>query len=155
MKARTIALTLALCAVGVAAGFAAAEPNIGTWKLNEAKSKIAAGAPKNNTVVIEVAGDNVKVTVDGVDGAGKPMHNEWTGKFDGKYYDLSGSPTADKRAYTRVNNRTLSFREQKAGKVVLTGTITVARNGKSRTVSTNGRDAKGKWVHNTSVFDKQ
>jgi len=41
---------------------------MGTWKLNEAKSKIGAGSPKNSTVVYEAAGDSVKVTVDGTDG---------------------------------------------------------------------------------------
>jgi len=40
---------------------------MGTWKLNEAKSKLAPGVPKNTTVVYEAAGDNVKVTVDGTD----------------------------------------------------------------------------------------
>jgi hypothetical protein len=36
---------------------------MGTWKLNEAKSKIPAGATKNHTVVYEAAGDSIKVTV--------------------------------------------------------------------------------------------
>jgi len=154
MKVKVILLALAV--FFVAAVVASADsPHMGTWKLNEAKSHFAKGATKNNTVVYEPAGDMIKVTVDGTDSSGGATHNDWTGKFDGKYYDLNGSPTADKRSYTRVNSHTLRFREQKAGKVVLTGTITVARNGKSRTVSTNGRDAKGKWVHNTSVFDKQ
>ena len=57
---------------------------MGAWKLNEAKSKISPGAVKNTTVVYEVVGDSMKVTVDGVDAQAKPMHNEWTGKFDGK-----------------------------------------------------------------------
>ena len=122
--------------------------------MNEAKSKFA-GKARNNTVVYEAAGDMTKVTVDGVDSSGGATHHDWTGKFDGKYYDINGSTTADKRSYTRVNSRTLRFREQKAGKVVLTGTITVARNGKIRTVSTSGLDSKGKWVHNTAVYDKQ
>ena len=154
MKVKVILLALAVFFVG-AVVCSADSPHMGTWKLNEAKSKFAAGATKNNTVVYEAAGDMTKVTVDGTDSSGAATHNDWTGKFDGKYYAVNGSPTSDKRAYTRVNSRTLTFREQKGGKVVLTGTITVARNGKTRTVSTNGRDAKGKWAHNTSVFDKQ
>jgi hypothetical protein len=59
------------------------------------------------------------------------------------------------RSYTKVNSRTLSIHEKKGGKVVLTGTITVARNGKSRTVTTTGKDSKGKWISNTAVYDKQ
>jgi hypothetical protein len=62
MKTRTIILTLALCFVGVAVCFAE-DADMGTWKLNEAKSELRPGAPKNNTVVYEAAGDHVKVTV--------------------------------------------------------------------------------------------
>ena len=78
MNARTIVLSFVLCFFGVSVCYAA-DVNMGTWKLNEAKSTVTAGAPKNNTVVFAAAGDDVKVTVDGVDGAGKPTHNEWTG----------------------------------------------------------------------------
>ena len=42
MKTRTIALTLALCCIAAAVCFAS-DVQVGTWKLNEAKSKIAAG----------------------------------------------------------------------------------------------------------------
>src|SRR3989442_13632288 len=83
MKTKTIVLTLVLCFVAAAVCFAD-DAFTGTWKLNEAKSKIAPNAPKNNTVVYEAAGDNVKITVDGIGNDGKPTHDEWTGKFDGK-----------------------------------------------------------------------
>src|SRR5258705_3388356 len=106
MKARATVLTLALCFVGVAVCFAAAA-FMGTWKLNEAKSKIGAGAPKNTTVVYEAAGDSVKVTVEGTDPEGKPAHNEWTGKFDGKDYPVTGDPNQDARSYKKVDDRTL------------------------------------------------
>ena len=49
------------------------DPQMGTWKLNKAKSRFAPGRPKNYTVVCEATGDNVKVTVDGTDKGGK----EW------------------------------------------------------------------------------
>jgi len=55
MKTRTNVLTLALCFVAGAVCFAS-EAQMGTWKLNEAKSKIAAGMPKNSTVVFEAVG---------------------------------------------------------------------------------------------------
>ena len=56
MKARATVVTLALCFVSVAVCFAA-DSFMGTWKLNDAKSKIGAGSPKNTTVVYEAAGD--------------------------------------------------------------------------------------------------
>src|SRR5271169_4399593 len=85
MKARTIALTMALCVFAGAVCFAS-DVQMGTWTLNEAKSKFAPGASKNSTVVYQAMGDEVKVTVEGTNGSGQPTHNEWTGKFDGKFY---------------------------------------------------------------------
>jgi len=154
MKVRTIGLTLAFC-VAAAAASAAADAQVGTWKLNEAKSKIAAGAVKNHTVVYEVAGDNVKVTVDGTDSQGKPAHNEWTGKFDGKDYPVTGDPSVDTRSYTKTDDHTLAMTVKKGGAVTLTGKIVVSADGKTRTVSTSGTDAKGQKFTSTAVYDKQ
>jgi hypothetical protein len=148
-----IGLTLALCVAAVAAG-AAADAQVGTWKLNEAKSTIASGAVKNHTVIYEVAGDSIKVTVDGTDNAGKAAHNEWTGKFDGKDYAVTGDPTADTRAYTTVNDRTLGMTIKKGGVITITGRIVVSDDDKTRTVSTSGTDAKGKTFTSTGVYDK-
>jgi hypothetical protein len=154
MKARTIALTLALCALGVSAGFAASDSHLGTWKLNEAKSKFALGALKNHTVIYEAAGENVKVIVDGVDADGKPTHNEWTGKFDGKNYPVTGEANVDERSYTKVNDRTLTFANKKSGKPTLTGRVEVSADGKTRTVTTTATDATGKKVTSIAVYDK-
>jgi len=154
MKAKAIALTLPLFFAFVAFGFADS-PQLGTWKLNEAKSKIPAGSPKNSTVVYEAAGDQIKVTVDGVDAQGQPAHSEWTGKFDGKDYPVTGDPTSDTRSYRQINSRTLSLTAKKGGKVTLTGRIVVSANGKSRTVTTNSTNANGKKVTVVAVYDKQ
>jgi len=116
MKIKTIGLTIALCFIAVAVGFAS-DVNIGTWKLNEAKSKLAPGAPKNNTVAYEIVGDKVKATLNGTDGAGKPTHNEWTGKFDGKDYPVTGDPASDSRSYKKVDDHTLDVTVKKDGKL--------------------------------------
>lgn len=154
MKTRTVVCTLALCSVAAALAFAS-DQNMGTWKLNEAKSKIPAMAPKNNKVVYEAAGDNIKVTVDGVDGQGKPTHNEWTGKLDGKDYPLVGDPSADTRSYKKVDEHTTELTNKKAGKVTATGRIVIAPDGKSRTVTVEGTDPSGKKVTYSAVYDKQ
>jgi len=154
MKTRTILLTLALCFVGVEVIFAD-DANMGTWKLNEAKSTLASGATKNSTVVYEAAGDNVKVTVDGTDKDGKATHNEWTGKFDGKDYPVTGDPNSDTRSYTKIDDHTLGLNVKKGGKVTTSGRIVVSPDGKSRTVTTRGTDSKGKKVNSIAVYDKQ
>lgn len=153
MKIKTIVSTLALCFVAVTVAFAS--PQMGTWKLNEAKSKFPAGVGKNTTVVYETAGDSVKVTVDGVDSDGKPTHNEWTGKFDGKDYPLTGDAISDTRSYKKVDDRTMELTNKKGGKVTVSGRIVISADGKSRTVTVSGTDAKGMKVKSTAVYDKQ
>ncbi len=154
MKRIVILLTLAALFVGVTVCLADS-PQMGTWKLNEAKSKFGPGAAKNTTVVYEAAGDSVKVTVDGVDGNGSATHNEWTGKFNGRFYPVTGDATSDLRSYRKVNSRTLALTAKKGGKITLTGRIVVSANGKTRTVTTTATDSKGKRTTNKAVYDKQ
>jgi len=153
MNLKAFVVAIALCFVAAGVCFAQ-DAHMGTWKLNEAKSKIPAGATKNHTVVYEAAGDSIKVTVDGTDASGAAAHNEWTGKFDGKDYAVTGDPTADTRAYRKVGARTLAMTIKKGGKVTVTGRIMVTVNGKSRTVMTSGTDANGKKFKTTAVYDK-
>src|SRR5260370_14453190 len=154
MKTRTGILTLLLCFVGAAVCFAA-DGVMGTWKLNEAKSKIAAGSQKNSTVVYEAAGDSVEITTDGTGGDGKPTHSEWTGKFDGKDYPVTGDPSTDTRSYKKVNDQTLTCTNKKGDKVTVTGRAVVSADGKTRTVTLTGTDSKGKKFSSTAVYDKQ
>jgi len=155
MKITTVGLTLALCFFVGTTCFAADDPNMGTWKLNETKSKIAPGMEKLTTVVYEAAGDQVKVTIDGTDANGKPIHNEWTGKFDGKDYAVTGDSTSDMRSYKKIDTQTLKFTVKKGDKTTATGRIVVAADGKSRTVTAKGTDEQGKQFKNVSAYDKQ
>ena len=153
MKTRRIVFTLAVCFIGTTLCFAQ-KGFMGTWKLNEAKSKLASGAPKNNTVVYEASGDSVKVTIDGTDASGKPTHSEWTGKFDGKDYAVTGDPNSDMRSYDWRSKHHLGFKVKKDGKVTNAGTIELSPDGKSRTVTATGKDAQGKRTKSVAVYDK-
>jgi len=133
----------------------AANPHMGTWRLNETKSKIPPEMGKNTTVTYAEAKDEVKVTVDGVDKDGKPTHSVWVGKFDGKTYPVKGNLPYDSVAYKVVNDRTNDITTMKDGKIVWTGRITVAADGKSRTVTINGTDADGKKLKGKVVYDKE
>jgi len=153
VKERTVLTTL----VGFLAALAlyAADPQLGTWKLNESKSSLAPSGAKNSTVVYTAAGDSVKVTVDGVDGVGKAFHSEWTGKYDGKDYPVKGDPLGDMRSYTKVDANTLTFVGKQGDKVIFTGKVVVSADGKSRTVIAQASDAQGHNFSTTSVYDKQ
>lgn len=153
MKARTTVFILTLCFVG--AFCCAQNANLGTWKLNEAKSKISHGAPKNTMVVYEAAGENVRIVIDGIGSDGKPMHSEWTGKFDSKDYPVIGDPNSDARSLTKIDDQTLGFNAKKNGKTILSGRIVVSADGKSRTVTSSGADSNGKTISSLAVYDKQ
>jgi hypothetical protein len=153
MKTKVIALTISLIFVSTALGFQD-NPNMGTWKLNETKSKFA-GKARNHTVVYEAAGDQIKVTVEGSDENGGAVRNEWTGKFDGKDYPVTGESNADARSYKMVDKNTLEIVNKKGGKTTMSGRIVVSGDGKTRTVTTTATNAQGKKVTNVAVYDKQ
>jgi len=155
MKTRSSVLIFALCALAAVVCFAANDAFMGTWKLNEAKSKLSASAPKNNTVTYEAAGDSTKVTIDGTAPDGSATHSEWTGKFDGKDYPSTGNPNEDTRSAKMINDHTYRVVSKKGGKVVLTAHIVVAPDGKSRTVTVHGTDSNGKKYTSVAVYDKQ
>jgi hypothetical protein len=154
MRTRIAVTTLALSFIAAAACFAA-NPHMGTWKLNEAKSKMAPDIGKNTTVAYSEEKGKMKVTVDGVDKDGKPTHGVWVGQADGKTYKMKGNLPWDAASYKVVNDHTYEITTMKDGKVRSTGTSTVSANGKTRTVTTEGTDAAGKKFKNKSLFDKQ
>lgn len=132
----------------------AANAHVGTWKLNEAKSKMPAGMAKNSTVTYTEEGKNMKVTIEGTDKSGKAFHSVWMGQWDGKAYPVKNNPSYDAIGYRVVNERTNYIQALKGGKIVWSGTITVAKDGKSRTVSVHGTDANGKKFSGKAAYDK-
>ena len=154
MKAKAIALTVALYFAGAASCFAS-DAHMGTWKLNEAKSELSRGAPKNHTVLCEVAGDKVKVTMVGTDSDGKPTRSEWIGKFDGRDYPVIGDPNSDMRSYTTIDDRTLGFNIKRSGKRIACGRIEVSNDGKIREVTVVGINSKGEKFMSTAMYKKQ
>src|SRR5438128_11763261 len=143
IKTRIAVVAVALSFVAATACFAA-NPHLGTWKLNGAKSKLAPGLGKNITVIYAEMKDKMEVTVDGVGKDGKPTHSVWVGKADGKFYKSKGNLPWDGAVYKVVNDRTYDLAGMKDGKMLWTGKSTVSADGKSRTVTINGTDANGK-----------
>jgi len=153
IKTRIAVVAVAVSFLASAACFAA-NPHIGTWKLNEAKSKLIPGMGKNTTVTWAEQKDKFKVTVNGVDKDGKPTHSVWVGKLDEKAYPTKGNLSWNSAAYKVVNDRTYNLTAMKDGKVLWSGASTVSADGKSRTVTLNGTGADGKKFKGKAVYDK-
>lgn len=154
MRTKTVVLAVVVCSTAMLVGVAA-DPNVGSWKLNEAKSTFVPGMPKNNTVVYTVVDDGYKCVVDGVDGAGKPTHNEWTGKFDGNDYAVTGDPSADTRSMKMVKGGHYVLANKKGGKTVVTGTVDFSADGNTRTLTVHATDAAGNKITSTAVYERQ
>jgi hypothetical protein len=150
-------LVIAAIIIGVASGTALAQPSnplIGTWKLNAEKSKNTTF--KSGSTTIEQAGDGVKYTVDLAGADGTAYHWTFTAKYDGKDYPATGnSPFGDVAALARVDPHTTRITVKQGGKESAIQTIIVSADGKTRTVSTKGTDAKGRPIDSTSLYEKQ
>jgi hypothetical protein len=151
-----LATTLLLVALALNVAAAAADKHSGTWKMNPVKSKYSPGpAPKNTTVKIDSDADNIKLSADGIDATGNPIHIEYTAKYDGKDYPITGVPNADTVALERPDASTIRSTLKKGDQVVMTVTSVISKDGKTRTSTFKGKDAQGQDVNNVVVYDKQ
>ena len=153
---KLLRLPAAILFMGFALSAQAADPLVGTWKLNVAKSTYSPGpAPKSLTAKIEAAGEGEKLTADGVRGDDTPIKVEYTAQYDGKDFPISGSPMADTVSLKRLDANTTERTDKKGGKVTQTLTRKLSSDGKTMTVTYKGTDAKGQPINNVGVFEKQ
>jgi hypothetical protein len=148
---------LALALVGAAVSVhAQADPFIGTWKLNVAKSKYNPGPPpKSQSSVYAVAGKGVRITTTGIGADGKPINQDTTANYDGKDSTTIGSPDYNITSLKRIDANTVEIARKKGGKVVQTATNVLSKDGKTRTLTTKGTNAQGQTINNVAVWDRQ
>ena len=148
---------LALTAVPAAVMAQMAEPIVGTWKLDVAKSTYKPGpAPKSTTIVVEQAGKGIKVAVDAVNADSSPLKWGFTTVRDGKTEaPVTGNPLFDTVTSTRDSANAGTNLYKKGGKLVMTSKVAVAADGKTMTVTSTGTDAKGQAVNNVAHYTRQ
>jgi len=133
--------------------------NIGTWKLNVAKTKVSTGsaaASKSATFTVEAAGVGAKVSVDSVSADDTVRHWAYSANYDGKDNPITGnSPYGDVVAITRVDASTTRNVYKKGGKVTITQNAVVSSDGKTMTIAVTGTNALGQTVNAVAVYDKQ
>jgi hypothetical protein len=143
--------------LGAAMLTAQADPAIGTWKFNPAKSKYDPGpAPKSNMVVVTAAGEGrLKISAKGEGADGTPLGLDYTVAQDRKDVPVKGSAAYDTLSSSRIDPNTTQQTRKKAGKVVQTATVAISSDGKTLTVTTTGTDERGRKINTVAVFDKQ
>ena len=150
---RLLSLIL-LAGVFFAAPAFAADPIVGSWKLNVAKSKFADAALTGGTRVYTEA--NGLYTLDqkltGADGKEKSSRTQYR---DGKEEKQAPGGPADVTVAKKIDANTWDFDLKKAGKVVGHVHRVVSADGKTLTVHNAGAKLSGAGGDETLVFDKQ
>lgn len=153
---KTLAALIGVLVLTSAAAHTQADAVVGTWVLNLAKSKYSPGPPpKQQVSVYEAVGPGLKVTVTSTSADGKTTSYSFTTNLDGKDAPVTGNPDWDSTSVRRLGPDSLEFTRKKAGKVVQTATMVMGKDGKTRTVTTTGVNAKGQKINNTAVYDRK
>ena len=155
-----VVVAVALTAAGVrlsgTSPSQSADPFVGTWSLNVAKSTYSPGpAPKSSTIVITVKAKTTTVTVSSVSAAGATLAWSYSAAADGKDHPVVGNPDVDAVSVRQVDARTVEVTQKKAGKAGLTLRRTVSPDGKTMTTTFTGTNAAGAAVKNVAVYDRK
>jgi hypothetical protein len=160
LRTRVASIAIPLClALGHASPVSAqVESRIGTWELNLQKSTFSPGpAPRRQTLTFQKAGPQWTALLQGLDASGRPINpdmNNLAINFDGRDH-----PTAtadyDTTAWKTLNATTYEVIRKKAGKVVLTSTNVLSRDGMTMTITTHGHDSTGQAIDNVRVYERR
>ena len=151
-------ISVVLLAAVVSAAAAQGEPRVGTWELNLAQSTFSPGPPpKKQTLTFQSAGPQWAALLQGIDASGKPINpdmNNLAINFDGRDH---ATPNTDYEttAWKAISAEKYEVIRKKAGKIVLTSTNVLTKDGKTMTITTKGVNAAGQSIYNVRVYDKQ
>jgi hypothetical protein len=136
---------------------AQADPLLGRWVLNVAKSRYEPGPPPRSEVRVYRAyggvGRGVKASFERVDSVGKKVTISYSAMYDGKDYKYNG-PDADAIALSRPDPYTLDATLKRNGHVVQRTHSVVSPDGQTRTQTITGTNVQGQRIDNVIVFDR-
>ena len=144
-----VGIVIAVLAFPFAVDAAGPDPQAGTWKMNVARSTFVNGGPnpKGETVVIEEVDGGLKVT--------SSAGFQYTAKYDGKDYPMTGSAAANGVALRRMDPNTIETVRKKDGKVITSNITFISMDGKTRSNVFQGKNAQGESITWIAVFDKE
>jgi hypothetical protein len=131
----------------------------GTWNLNLEKSSFAPGSkPRRDTRIYEDRGNGVIMsTHTTVDQQGKEALTTYAAKFDGKEYPVvtRGSGAQSTIAFHVIDAYSESFVLTRDGKVTVSGTTTISKDGKTMTMILNRTNGEGQTSQDIDIYEKQ
>jgi len=137
---------------------AQADPLIGRWVLNVARSTYEPGpAPRSEIRVYQAFGGvakGIKATFDRVDSVGKKVTITFSAMYDGKDYKYNG-PDADSIMLTHPDPYTLDAILKRNGHVVQRTHSVISPDGQTRTQTVTGTNVQGQKINNVVVLDRQ
>jgi hypothetical protein len=137
----------------------AADPAVGTWKLNIAKSKIsssAEGIPKEGTIVVrELGADEFKLTFSEVMSNGSKTSLKATWPQKGGVLKSSAPAKGESSVVTMIAPGEWYTTTMQNGKQNELLHSFISKDGKTMNVQVKGMDDQGKPFETLSVYDKQ
>lgn len=130
-------------------------PFVGTWKLNLAKSKDTGVFPKEETLTVQLAGDQRRVAIDGTATNGSPISFKYEVPDKGGAGKVLAGGPYDGVSGKRIDDNTREVSYLKGGKEVLQLRTVVSKDGNTMRLTVEGTDAQGKPVSGVAVFEKQ
>jgi len=142
---------LLLAVLGLAGSLWAANPFVGTWKMNPAKSKTSYPLEGSFTTKVDGQGNGIKVVEDLVPANGNTVQRRWTAKFDGKDYPIEGDPMMDSISLRKATSKMINYVVEKSGKQVASGKWVVSKDGKTSMDTGSAKIGDQVFTYNLSL----
>jgi hypothetical protein len=156
MRPVLFSLLACLLLIPSLASGAEADPLLGTWVMDPAKSTFKPGPGfKSQTRVFTSLPDGTQMTVTGVAGDGTPVKGGGTYRLDGRDYPLKGIPGFDSVTMMRMGALKLSGVAKAKGQQMGRFTFTVSEDKRTMTLYFKGLDANEQPFENTLVFSRK
>jgi hypothetical protein len=152
------ALAFALVLMTFPYSASAADPFVGTYKFNPAKSATSGGQmPPELTLTISEDGSNLLITTSGKTASGSPISADVliVPKTGGTLKAPEGERNYDSTIVSRRDANTIDMVALQKGKERTRVTLALSRDGKTLTRSFTSTNAQGRPVNGTSVLERE
>ena len=121
-----------------------------------AKSKWENGQPPKQQVVrMEETPAGIRYSSETTNTDGSISKSWYTAKYDGKEVHVTGNVYWDPVSLTKPDERTVIAKYRKRDNVSAMATRVVAKDGKTMTITTEGKSRSGKKFRNICIYDRK